>query len=68
MIRKEEGSDPASVIFDAVVEARKRNADILICDTAGRLREGRRILLFFNLRIHIRIYIYVQIILFTVFV
>ena len=44
MIRKEEGSDPASVIFDAVGEAKKRNTDILICDTAGRLHNKKNLM------------------------
>ena len=37
MISGAEGSDPASVIFDAVHAAKARNADVLLCDTAGRL-------------------------------
>ncbi|MCL2079370.1 MAG: signal recognition particle-docking protein FtsY [Oscillospiraceae bacterium] len=37
IIRREEGSDPASVIFDAICAAKARKTDILICDTAGRL-------------------------------
>jgi fused signal recognition particle receptor len=38
VIKHQEGSDPAAVIFDAVVAAKSRNVDILICDTAGRLQ------------------------------
>jgi fused signal recognition particle receptor len=38
VIRQAEGSDPAAVMFDAVNAAKKRNADVLICDTAGRLQ------------------------------
>ncbi|ARD49268.1 signal recognition particle-docking protein FtsY [Sporosarcina sp. P33] len=38
VIRQAEGSDPAAVIFDAVKAAKKRNIDVLICDTAGRLQ------------------------------
>jgi len=38
VIRKEAGADPAAVIFDAVQEARRRAADVLLCDTAGRLQ------------------------------
>ena len=34
----EEGVDPASVIFDAIKTAKQENADVLICDTAGRLQ------------------------------
>lgn len=38
VIRQSEGSDPAAVMFDAVSAAKKRNVDVLICDTAGRLQ------------------------------
>lgn len=38
VITKEEGSDPSSVIFDAIREAKKQNIDVLLCDTAGRLQ------------------------------
>lgn len=38
VIKHQEGSDPAAVIFDAIQSARSKNADILICDTAGRLQ------------------------------
>lgn len=37
IVRRDEGADPASVIFDGINAAKARNADILICDTAGRL-------------------------------
>ena len=37
LIKQSEGSDPAAVVFDAVNAAKKRNADVLIVDTAGRL-------------------------------
>ncbi len=37
IIRQNEGSDPAAVIFDAIRAAKARNADVIICDTAGRL-------------------------------
>lgn len=37
-IRREEGSDPASVIYDAVQSAKASGIDVLICDTAGRLQ------------------------------
>ena len=36
-IRREEGADPASVIYDGINAARARGVDIVICDTAGRL-------------------------------
>lgn len=37
LIKQNEGSDPASVVFDAIAAANKRRADVLIIDTAGRL-------------------------------
>ena len=37
LVRQNEGSDPAAVVFDAVNYAKKRGADVLIVDTAGRL-------------------------------
>ena len=37
IVRREEGADPASVIFDGINAAKARGADIIICDTAGRL-------------------------------
>ena len=44
MIRHEEGSDPASVVFDACAAAKSRNADVLICDTAGRLHNKKNLM------------------------
>ncbi len=38
VIKQQEGSDPAAVVFDAVQSAKSRNVDVLICDTAGRLQ------------------------------
>lgn len=38
VIKQREGSDPAAVIYDGINAAKSRNADILICDTAGRLQ------------------------------
>ncbi|WP_044642600.1 signal recognition particle-docking protein FtsY [Risungbinella massiliensis] len=38
VIKHQAGSDPAAVIFDGIQAARSRNADILLCDTAGRLQ------------------------------
>lgn len=38
VIKQGEGSDPAAVIFDGIKAAKSRNADVLICDTAGRLQ------------------------------
>lgn len=37
IVRHEEGSDPASVIFDAISAAKARGCDVILCDTAGRL-------------------------------
>ena len=44
VIKHEENCDPAAVVFDAVHEARKQNADILICDTAGRLHNKKNLM------------------------
>ncbi|GAY74501.1 signal recognition particle-docking protein FtsY [Sporolactobacillus inulinus] len=38
VIKHQEGSDPASVVYDAMQAAKSRNVDVLICDTAGRLQ------------------------------
>ncbi|GGE41951.1 signal recognition particle receptor FtsY [Pullulanibacillus camelliae] len=38
VIKHQEGSDPAAVVFDALAAAKSRGVDILICDTAGRLQ------------------------------
>lgn len=39
-----QGSDPASVIYDAVTAAKARNADVLLCDTAGRLHNKKNLM------------------------
>jgi len=44
MIKHAEGSDPAAVVFDAVCAAKARAADILICDTAGRLHNKKNLM------------------------
>lgn len=44
VIRHEENSDPAAVVFDAVNAAKNRNMDILICDTAGRLHNKKNLM------------------------
>ena len=44
VIKQAENSDPAAVVFDAVHEARKQNADLLICDTAGRLHNKKNLM------------------------
>ena len=41
IVKKEEGADPASVVFDAIKKAKEQNADVLICDTAGRLHNKK---------------------------
>ncbi len=42
MIGGQEGADPASVVYDAVAAAKARNADVLLCDTAGRLHNKKK--------------------------
>lgn len=44
LIKQEEGSDPAAVIYDAIAAARARKADVLICDTAGRLHTKKNLM------------------------
>ena len=44
IIAQKEGSDPAAVIYDAVAAAKSRNADVLICDTAGRLHNKKNLM------------------------
>ncbi len=44
VISHEEGSDPASVVFDAVAAAKARNCDVLIVDTAGRLHNKKNLM------------------------
>jgi fused signal recognition particle receptor len=44
LIRQEEGSDPAAVIYDALQAAKARKADVLICDTAGRLHTKKNLM------------------------
>ena len=44
IISGQEGGDPASVVFDAVNAAKARNADVLICDTAGRLHNKKNLM------------------------
>ena len=41
IVKKEEGADPASVVYDAIKKTREENADVLICDTAGRLHNKK---------------------------
>lgn len=44
IIAQSEGSDPAAVIYDAVSAARARGADVLLCDTAGRLHNKKNLM------------------------
>ncbi len=44
LIKHTEGSDPAAVVFDAINAAKKRNADVLIIDTAGRLHNKKNLM------------------------
>ncbi len=41
LIKRQEGTDPASVVYDAIQELKKDGADVLICDTAGRLHNKK---------------------------
>ncbi len=44
IIKQQEGSDPAAVIYDAIRAAVNRKADILLCDTAGRLHNKKNLM------------------------
>lgn len=44
IISGQEGSDPASVVYDAIASAKARNADVLLCDTAGRLHNKKNLM------------------------
>ncbi len=44
LIKQSEGSDPAAVVFDAAAAAKKRGADVLIVDTAGRLQNKKNLM------------------------
>ncbi len=44
LVRLSEGADPAAVIFDACSKAKSRNADVCICDTAGRLHNKKNLM------------------------
>ena len=44
LIRHEEGSDPASVVYDAAIAAKNQHADVLIVDTAGRLHNKKNLM------------------------
>lgn len=44
LVKNVPGTDPASVIYDAISSAKARNADVLICDTAGRLHNKKNLM------------------------
>ncbi|WP_459128982.1 signal recognition particle-docking protein FtsY [Guggenheimella bovis] len=44
LVRHEEGSDPASVIYDAIQSSRAKKTDVLICDSAGRLHNKKNLM------------------------
>lgn len=44
IIGGQQGADPASVVYDAVAAAKSRNADVLLCDTAGRLHNKKNLM------------------------
>lgn len=44
IIKQNEGSDPAAVVFDAISAAKARSADVIICDTAGRLHNKKHLM------------------------
>lgn len=44
IVKHAEGSDPASVVYDAIAAAKARDCDVLICDTAGRLHNKKNLM------------------------
>lgn len=44
IVMGKEGSDPGSVLFDAIASAKNKNCDILLCDTAGRLQNKKNLM------------------------
>ena len=44
LVKHQEGSDPAAVVFDAIEATKARNVDLLICDTAGRLHNKKNLM------------------------
>ncbi len=44
MVKSVEGTDPASVVFDTIASAKAQNADVIICDTAGRLHNKKNLM------------------------
>lgn len=44
IVKREEGADPASVVYDAIQIVKQKDADVLICDTAGRLHNKKHLM------------------------
>ena len=44
LIKHKEGADPAAVVFDTISAAKARKADVIICDTAGRLHNKKNLM------------------------
>ncbi len=44
MVKSIEGTDPASVVFDTIASAKSKSADVIICDTAGRLHNKKNLM------------------------
>ncbi len=44
IVKHQEGSDPSAVVFDSIQAAKARNADVVICDTAGRLHNKKNLM------------------------
>lgn len=44
LIKQAEGSDPAAVVFDAIIAGKARGSDVIICDTAGRLHNKKNLM------------------------
>ena len=44
MVKSVEGTDPASVVFDTIASAKSKGADVIICDTAGRLHKKKNLM------------------------
>ena len=44
IVRQDEGADPASVVYDSIQAAKSRGADVILCDTAGRLHNKQNLM------------------------
>lgn len=44
IVRRGEGADPAAVVYDAIASGKRRGADVIICDTAGRLHNKKHLM------------------------